>query len=293
MAFRALAPRQQTTLASHASITGVGLHTGETATITVHPAPANHGIRFIRVDRPGNPELVANVETITERQRRTALVSPTNSEAEVHTIEHLLSAIRGLGIDNVRIDINNVELPGLDGSSADFVELLDGAGGPVTLEGPDATFTPYALTQPVGIVEGYVTIVALPPLEDEFHASYVLDYPHPRLKAFVEMTLADDKAYRTEVAPARTFVTEKEAEMLQAAGLGKGANTTNTLVMGENGPRENKLRFPDEPARHKLLDLIGDLALTGQDIRARILAVRSGHATNQALAAKLVSLLPE
>ncbi len=256
-------------------MSGIGLHSGARCTVTLLPAEAGTGIVLARADLPGSPEVRAHWRYITERERRTALL---NESCEIHTVEHLLSALRGLQVDNVRVEVDAIELPGMDGSAAEYVNLVQQAG----LVEQEASRRVVTLRHPIWHVVGGMTLVALPPSAGEFHVSSTLDYPHPLLKQFVETSL-EPETYARDIAPARTFVLEQEARMLQAAGLGKGADTTNTLVMGDAGPVENSLRFPDECARHKVLDLIGDLSLLGTDLRARILSIRSGHAANQAL----------
>lgn len=275
----ALSP--QRTVGGPAVLSGPGLHSGAICTVRVVPASDDAGIVFVRVDLPEKPRIRAHFRSITHHARRTALTSPDGT-AEVHTVEHLLAAFRGLRIDNALVELDGPELPGSDGSCREYVEAILQAG----VVEQSALKRILTLDQPVAVHDGNVTIVALPPVADEFHIAYTLDYPHPALRAFVEYTL-DPDTFAREIAPARTFVMESEAMALRQLGLGKGASTQNTLVVGDFGPVDNTLRFPDEYARHKVLDLIGDLSLLGVDLRARIIAARSGHATNLKLVQKL------
>ncbi len=241
---------------------------------------------FIRTDLPGAPVIPADPPHIGREPRRTAIeVHTDEGVASVHTVEHLLSAAAGLGIDTLTVEIDGPEMPGMDGSAADFVALLD-AAGPVDLPAERPVLT---VTEPVECVaeDGSARIRALPADAPGLHLSYLLEYPAPIGRQTFECSL-DEASYRAMIAPARTFVMEAEAEALLAMGFGKGANTTNTLVVGESGVLENTLRFPDEFVRHKVLDLIGDLALGAVELHARIEAERSGHDLNRALVRKLL-----
>lgn len=252
----------------------------------VSPGPPAGGILFVRTDLPGAPCIPADPAHIGREPRRTAIeVETPDGMASVHTVEHLLSAASGLGIDTLRVEIDGPEMPGMDGSAADFVALLD-AAGPVDLELDRPRLT---VTAPVECVsaDGRSWIRALPPEGSGLSLHYVLEYPPPIGRQPFDCRL-DEASYRELIAPARTFVLEAEAEALMAMGLGKGANTTNTLVVGASGVRENTLRFPDEFVRHKVLDLIGDLALAGVELHARIEAERSGHDLNRTLVRKLL-----
>ncbi|MHC5021979.1 MAG: UDP-3-O-acyl-N-acetylglucosamine deacetylase [Planctomycetota bacterium] len=265
---------------------GVGLHSGAPATVRVLPGPAEGGIRFVRTDLPGQPVIPADPAHIGREPRRTAIeVETPDGTASVHTVEHLLSAAAGLGVDTLRVEIDGPEMPGLDGSAAEFVALLDEAG-PVALEADRPLLV---VREPVECVaeDGRSRIRALPPEVPGLHLSYLLEYPPPIGRQTFAGSL-DEAAYRELIAPARTFVMEAEAEALLAMGFGKGADTTNTLVVGESGVLENTLRFPDEFVRHKVLDLIGDLALGAVEIHARIEAERSGHDLNRALVRTLL-----
>lgn len=270
----------QRTIAREGRLSGVGLHTGEHCNVAFKPAPPNSGVTFVRTDMPGCPQLVVHPDRLCKRQRRSALADGT---VEIHTPEHLLAAATGLGIDNLIVEMDNLEMPGLDGSALAFVDCLQAAG----IVEQEAACRSFTVTEPVAIDAGGASIVALP-YHEGLRITYTLDdhngvFPAPMMLD-VEV---NEEGFITEVAPARTFVTRAEVEMLQAAGLGKGANTTNTLIFDGPEPIDNKLRFPDEAVRHKVLDLIGDLSMSTRRLNAHIVAVRSGHQTNMALVQEL------
>jgi UDP-3-O-[3-hydroxymyristoyl] N-acetylglucosamine deacetylase/3-hydroxyacyl-[acyl-carrier-protein] dehydratase len=272
-------PRWQRTVARPAELTGVGLHTGVRTTVRLKPAEPNSGVVFVRTDLPGYVRIPATVKHRVSIQRRTAL---RKGEAEVHTIEHLLSAVAGLGIDNLEVELDGPELPGADGSARPFAELLRQAG----VHEQDAPVREVTVKEPIGISQNGASLVALP--YDGLRVSYTLDYPHATLPSMHYSVEIDERGYEEEIAPARTFVLRREAEMLLAAGLGKGANTENTVVINDDGKVDGPMRFADEPVRHKVLDILGDLALIGAPLRAHIIAVKSGHELNAALVHKIL-----
>ena len=276
--------QRQRTVGQPAGLTGVALHNGKQCTVRLLPAGINDGVVFVRIDLPDKPRITGVVQNISHRQRRTALAI---GDAEVHMVEHLMSVLRAFAVDNVIVEVDSDELPGCDGSALDYVDLVDRAGI-VELDAPRKV---YVLDRIIEIQEAHANLVALPPIDGEFQIFYTLDYEqHPLLKGFLDYTLEPD-TFRQQIAPARTFVMEKEALMLQKMGFGLGANTDNTLVVGDNGPIDNELRFGDEYVRHKVLDVIGDLSLLGCDLRARIVSTRSGHLSNLKLVQKLAEEL--
>lgn len=265
--------RKQKTIQTEASVSGVGLHSGETTTVTVRPAPENTGVVFRRVDIDGAPEVAARTDYLTDRIRRTALA--LGSKAEVHTIEHLMATFFMAGIDNVYVDINGYEVPGMDGSSVPFCGMLDKAG----LVEQNAPRRAYSPVRPIGVEGSNGTSVSILP-HDGLRVSYVLDYKPDIPVQYFSMDLTND-VFRKEIAPARTFCLEREVEQMKTLGLGKGATYDNTLVVSEGGtPVNNTCRFPDEYVRHKVLDLIGDIALMNADVKGHIIAVKSGHQLN-------------
>jgi len=271
---------KQKTIANPVSLSGVGIHTGNKVSITFKPAQASSGVTFIRTDIPGAPRIQANVQSFLAAKfnRRSSI---GNSEIEVQTIEHLMSALSSLGIDNIDIEIDNNELPGLDGSAIKFVEALEKAG---IAEQEQEKYI-HVIKEPISIEDGASSITIVP--AKEFKISYTLNYDHPLLEAqFLEICV-NAGSFKTEIAPARTFCLESEASELQNQGLGLGANYENTLVVGRAGVIKNKLRFKDEFVRHKILDLIGDLGLAGCPIQGHVIALKSGHSLNLKIAQKI------
>lgn len=275
------------------SITGTGLFTGRPAACTIRPAAAGAGICFRRTDLPGSPTvaaLIANLSTAAARPafeklpaRHTALAGPG---VRILTVEHILSALTGLGITDTLIDIEGDELPIGDGSAAPFAERLAEAG----ITDLSATITPIALDRPLSVSDASGARIDALPAEAP-HYSYHLDYgPASPIPAQSASWSGDPADYTANIAPARTFCLEHEARAMQALGLFNALTPRDMLVFGPRGPIDNTLRSPNEPARHKLLDLIGDLSLAGRPILARIAANRSGHALNHEMARLLAGL---
>jgi UDP-3-O-[3-hydroxymyristoyl] N-acetylglucosamine deacetylase/3-hydroxyacyl-[acyl-carrier-protein] dehydratase len=262
----------------------VGLHTGAEVTVRLLPAPEDHGVVFVRTDLPDAPRLPADIDYVESADRRTAI---RHSGAEINTVEHLLAACHGLRVDNLVVEVDGQEMPGLDGSALPFVEALR-AAKPVEQDAKRKTFQ---LLQPLSVSEKGTdcSIVALP-AESGLSFSYMLDYAgSPYVGSQYYSVQLDEAVFTNEIAPARTFVMEEEAAALRAAGLGQGASTENTLVFGQRGVIENRLRFPDEPVRHKLLDLIGDFFLMNLDLTARIVATKAGHGLNGTMVRNLLT----
>jgi UDP-3-O-[3-hydroxymyristoyl] N-acetylglucosamine deacetylase/3-hydroxyacyl-[acyl-carrier-protein] dehydratase len=271
----------QRTIKNEASLSGVGLHTGNKVEIKLKPSPADSGINFVRIDLPGNPALRAHLSTALDLSRSPRRTSVGRDAIEVHTIEHLMAALWACGIDNILIEINNNEIPGMDGSAAEFFEILKTAG----IQTQDCPKKVFSVKEPLLVEEGDSFIAAFP--SGSLKISYTLDYDRPFLKPQYLSLFLNDNVFEKELAPARTFCLEEEAEELRRQGLGKGANYENTIVLGDNGVIKNTLRFEDEFARHKILDLIGDLYLLGFSLRAHIIAVKSGHPLNMMLLKKI------
>ncbi len=272
---------KQHTIAKPVTLKGTGLHTGNKVTITFKPADADAGVSFMRVDLPGKPAVKAYVDSLVPAERSPRRTSLADGTARVHTIEHLMAALFGLGIDNVTVETDSEEIPGLDGSSIAFVEALSRAG----LQEQEKERRFFVLKEPIFVEEDGSSITVVP--SSEFKVSYTLNYNHPLLKAqFLSLVVTSD-SFGTDIAPARTFCLEEEAAQLQSKGLGMGASYENTLVLGKNGVINNTLRFEDEFVRHKILDLLGDLSILGQPIRGHVIAVRSGHSLNLQTVKKL------
>ncbi len=281
-------PMQQT-LTGDAFLEGRGLFMGEPATVRFRPAPVNHGIVFYRNDTPdgdGPVRIPALIQNVAKRARRTTL---RNGTVAIETCEHCLSALAGLGIDNAIVEITGPEFPAADGSARPFVEALMQAG----LRQQDQPRHVFTITEPVTIEEDDAMIAALPADHPGMQVIYDLDYgDNGPMPAQVHAFNLSNGNYAEQIAPARTYVLEEEARALQAGGWGKHLTERDILVLGENGPvGDNELRFDDEPVRHKVLDLIGDLALLGCAIKGRIVAYKSGHALNHRLARQLAKML--
>jgi len=261
------------------SLTGVGLHSGETAVVVLRPA-RNPGITFVRSDLSGQPGLTLADLWMDGPAFRTTL---KRGEVEVHTVEHVLSALSGLGITEVEVSLDGPELPGLDGSAKPFAEALL-AAEPCAVAGREVQAV--TVTEAL-VVEEKGARLSIEPWADGLSVSYELHYPgEPLAQGQLTLTLTPE-AYLREIAPARTFCLKREAEALLAAGFGKGAGTHNTLVLDNGTVMDATLRFPDEPVRHKIADLLGDLYLLGRPLRGRLKAERSGHRLNRMLACRL------
>ncbi len=275
---------QQRTIAREATVSGVGLHSGEPCRLVFHPAQPDTGMVFVRTDLPGSPAITAHPSRLCQRMRRTAIAAAVDGvEVEVHTTEHLLAACQGLGIDNLRVELDAVELPGLDGSAKDFSDALRAAG--VVEQAAPRRY--WDVKEAVSVSDGKSSIVALP-YSRGLKITYTLDDHGGALGGaqVVEIDLTDE-TFTTQIAPARTFCLAKEVEMLRAIGLGKGANYQNTCVYDGTTVIGTELRFKDEACRHKILDLIGDLAHCSRKLNAHIIAVRTGHRENMLLVQEL------
>lgn len=275
--------RPQRTLAATAEVKGVGFITGARVHVRFKPAPADTGLVFYRVDRPLAPPIPARTEVVTGTQRRTTLGS---HECGVTLVEHVLAALAGLRIDNCSIELDGPEPPGLDGSADAFVTALAAAG----IAAQDADRPILTPAAPIVVGASNATITLHPATDAGLRASYLLDYgqfgPIAPQRFTCDVCPGD---FVREVAECRTFVTAEEAEELRAQGIGRHLTHADLVVFGPRGPIGNRLRFADEPARHKLLDLIGDLALCGFDLAGHVVAYRSGHALNVELAGRLAA----
>jgi UDP-3-O-[3-hydroxymyristoyl] N-acetylglucosamine deacetylase/3-hydroxyacyl-[acyl-carrier-protein] dehydratase len=280
--------RKQRTIREPFKFSGAGLHTGAEVKVRVLPAEDGHGAVFVRTDLPDRPRLQADVDYVDSRGRRTTIRA---GGADVQTVEHLLAAFHAMRIDNVLVEMDGPEMPGLDGSSLPFVEMIR-AAKPFEQVRERKQFQ---LTTPLSVGDpgGDSSIVALP-AEQGLSFSYTLDYPNsPYVGSQYHSLRLDESTFVNEIAPARTFVMQEEAQALRAAGLGKGASYENTLVFGERGVMDNRLRFPDEPVRHKLLDMIGDFYFLNMDLAARIVATKAGHALNAAIVREILKHVRE
>ncbi|RMD65568.1 MAG: UDP-3-O-[3-hydroxymyristoyl] N-acetylglucosamine deacetylase [Planctomycetota bacterium] len=286
------APDAQRTLAAPATVAGKGLFFGQASTATLKPAPPDSGIRFVRVDRDPPIEIPAVAERVVDRPRWSALAAAEDPETTVEVVEHCLAALAGLGVDNAVVEVNNRELPAGDGSAKPFAEAILEAG---LVEQP-APRRPIVVDDPIVLREGDATIAALPCAPGRCDLFFELDYSDNHNNANLGRQLFAFALHRDDfardLAPARTFALETEAKTLLNNGLCTHLQPADALVIGADGPIDNNYRYPDEPARHKTLDLLGDLALAGRPVHARIVAFRSGHTLNQQLARALRELTP-
>lgn len=265
---------KQATLARPARLSGVGLHNGQPVELEVRPAAPGTGLRFLRTDLPGTPEVRAEIGAVHRSPLCTALRS--SSGVEVSTVEHLLAALRGLGVTDADLLLDGPEVPVGDGSAAAFAALLTGAG--VIVHGSGVPYL--TLDHPVGLSYGEASLVAIPASAPRF--TYVFTHSHPAVGVQLAEFVPGRDDFLTELAPARTIGFLAEIERLRAQGLALGGSPECAVVIGEEG-YVGELRFPNEAARHKLLDLFGDLALI-PPVQAHIIGLRSGHALNAALA---------
>ncbi|MEK7483939.1 MAG: UDP-3-O-acyl-N-acetylglucosamine deacetylase [Planctomycetota bacterium] len=269
----------QQTIQQPVEFRGTGLHSGTEAILRLFPSGVNTGIWFVRKDRAGYPKVRADVMSVQEIQRRTAIVS---GSAEIHTVEHLMAALYACAITNLLVEIEGDEVPGLDGSALPFYLGIQQAG--IVKQSEKAV--EFCLKEPLTLTERNVTVEAYP-CADGLRLTYQLQYPYSWFADQEYSILLTQESFAREIASARTFVLEPEVELLKKAGLGKGATLQNTLVFNERGIIQNTLRFPDECVRHKILDLIGDLSLLNVRLKAHIVAKRSGHQANFKLALKI------
>lgn len=265
---------KQTTLSGEFTVSGVGLHLGEEATVTVKPAVANTGYRFFS----GSDEGLVRPWYIDGSKHRSIL--KLRKGTEINTVEHILAALYGMGVDNAVIEVEGSEIPGTDGSSLEFATKIAEVGV-VDLE-DEAEY--YKLKKDASAGAAGCSITATPIKENELRITYMIDYKESSLARGVIEKVITPEIFLKEIAPARTFVMQSEVESLQSAGFGKGANTQNTLVLDGDEVVNNTLRVDSEPAAHKILDIIGDLACTGVRLGAHIVACKSGHALNKKFA---------
>ena len=269
----------QRTVARRVSCTGVGLHSGAPVMLTLAPAPADAGITFVRMDL--GVEIPARHDLVVDTKLSTSLAV---GQARVATVEHVLSALHGMGIDNCRVEVDGPEIPILDGSSAPFVALINQAG--VKLQKAAKRYL--VITQPVEIREGD-KLARFEPAEG-FSVSFTADFGHPLITNQGFQVAVSDRSYEREVARARTFCFRKDIELMQSMGLAKGGSLENAIVVDEYSILNPEgLRWPDEFARHKVLDAIGDLALLGRPVLGAFTAVKGGHALNQALVKRILT----
>jgi UDP-3-O-[3-hydroxymyristoyl] N-acetylglucosamine deacetylase/3-hydroxyacyl-[acyl-carrier-protein] dehydratase len=270
---------KQRTLALSASLTGSALHTGENVTLTILPAPVGHGFKFQRIDLPDEPIVDAAAAYVKTVERATTLVQ---GMVKIHTVEHVLSALTGMGVDNALIQMDANEPPIGDGSASEYIALIKKAG----IIEQDAPRRYIDIREPVTIESNGSILVILP--DTKFRVSCTQVGPEGRFTQFLSTEITPE-IYEKEIAPARTFVFYEDVKPLMDKGLIKGGSLENAIVArGDSVLSKEPLRFPDEFVRHKILDIVGDLSLSGRFIRGHVVAVKPGHGINTE-AAKLLA----
>jgi UDP-3-O-acyl N-acetylglucosamine deacetylase len=279
--------RWQRTLQEPVVVEGTGYITGKWSRVRFRPAPPNTGILFQRIDLSEAPVIPARVEQVTGANRRTII---GHAPAQVELIEHVMAALAGLKIDNCVVELTAPEPPGLDGSSLCFVEAIIEEGG-VRLQRERRGI--FAVSEPVTITDGRATLTLHPADEPGLRVSYLLDYgTQGPIGCHRHSQPVTPERFLHDLAMCRTFLLVGEAETLRQSGIGLNTTAADLLVFGDTGPvGGNRLRYADEPARHKALDIVGDLALFGADLHGHVIGYKSGHALNAMLVRRLVQEL--
>ena len=268
----------QHTIRRSVSCSGIGLHSGEKVTLLLRPARAGYGVRFRRADL-GGVEIPATVDNVDRLHYATGL---SRDAGTVETVEHLLAALVSLGVDNVVVELNQAEVPIMDGSAASFVYLVHEAG----LKRLTRPRRYLKVLRPISLTRGEKRIALYP--SDHFKVTYSISFDHPLLRHMTHTLRVTRESFVDEIAPARTFGFLKEVEMLRQKGLALGGSLDNAVVLGETGVLNSSLRFDDEFVRHKILDVIGDLALVGYPVIGHLVAHRGGHELHAAFAEKIL-----
>ncbi len=273
--------KPQKTIKNEVKFSGRGLFGGEPSQVFFRPAEVNSGITFVRTDTPEPVSISAVAPNLAKRSRRTTLKKGT---ASIETVEHCLAAVSALGIDNLLIEVDASELPAPDCSSAKYFRVLKEA----QIVEQKTEKREFKITEPVSISAGGASIYALPNNEDELSITYDLDYAgHTGVGRQIFGCCLTPESFEKNLATARTFLLEAEAKHFQSRGMGSHLGPRDILVINSDGPIKNSFRYPNECVRHKIVDVIGDLALVGRPIKGRIVAYKSGHSLNQQLAKKL------
>ena len=271
----------QKTINGEGKITGKGLFGGKEAKVVFRPAPADTGVVFVRTDTPEAVRIAAVAPNLAERSRRTTIKKGSTS---IETVEHCLAAINAMEIDNVVVEVSGSELPAPDCSCAEYFKVLKRTG----VVEQQASRKEFVITEPISITCGDASIYALPYTEDGLNITYDLDYGgHTGVGRQIFSCQLTPESFEKNLAPARTFLLEAEAKQFQARGMGTHVSPRDILVINSDGPIKNSFRFPNECVRHKIVDLVGDLALVGRQVSGRIVAYKSGHSLNQQLVRRL------
>ena len=269
----------QKTIAGVAKCSDIGVHSGQTVNLTVKPAPTNHGIKFVRSDLPSRPCIPARFNKVVDTSLATVLGT---EEFIISTIEHLMAALAGLGIDNALVEVDSYELPIMDGSAGPFTQMLMQAG----IEDQNAPRCYFEIIEPIELSRDGKYVGIFP--DQDYRISCSIEFDHPLIQKQEYSTIITPTNFKDHIANARTFGFLQEVEYLKKFGLGQGGSLENAVIVDQNGVlNEGGLRFTDEFVRHKLLDCIGDFSLIGLPIKGHIVAKRSGHQFHHAFLEKL------
>ncbi|MEG4802163.1 UDP-3-O-acyl-N-acetylglucosamine deacetylase [Microcoleus sp. ARI1-B5] len=277
----------QSTLKSEFELSGIGLHSGEQTRVRVLPAAVGEGRYFVRIDLPGAPIIPAKIEAVCQTALSTELAGAAG--VQIRTVEHLLGALAGMGADNARIEVDGPEVPLLDGSALFWVEAIAHTGL-IPQECKEDSSPSFVLTEPIWVRHGDAFVAALPSAETRF--SYGIDFEEQAIGNQWYSWSPETESFATAIAPARTFGLARQVEQLRQAGLIKGGTLDNALVCDRSGWLNPPLRFANEPVRHKILDLAGDLSLLGTWPKAHYLAYKASHNLHVQLAKALNSQPP-
>jgi UDP-3-O-acyl N-acetylglucosamine deacetylase len=273
--------RYQRTLLRPTEVVGIGFLTGAPIRLRFAPAPPSTGVVFVRTDLQQPLSVAAHVNMVSGTQRRTTLGRPP---VQVALVEHVLAALAGMRVDNCLVELNGPEPPGLDGSAQQFVDAIKRTG--VRMQ--PARRAIYGVHEAVLVTQGGATLALHPSERDELRITYALDYgPRAPIVRQTHTETITPETFVNFISCCRTFLLESEAHELRRQGLGSRTSASDLLIFGARGVIGNRLRFADEPARHKILDLVGDLSLFGHDLRGHVVAYRSGHPLNVELVRKL------
>lgn len=274
----------QKTIKNSIKFSGVGLHTGRAVNGRIVPAAEDTGITFVRTDIPGRPELKAEASNVLTTSYATSLGT---KEFSISTVEHLLAAFYGLGVDNAVVEINGPEVPILDGSSAEFIDMIESAG----LSELCSPRKYIVIRRPIKVQENGKYVFVMPAEEMEFTVDYTIDFSHPFVTRQNFSRRFSKEVFKNEVGRARTFGFLHDVETLRKNGLARGGSLDNAIVIGEGEIlNEGGLRYPDEFVRHKVLDMMGDISLLGAPLVCRIIAHRSGHSLNYKLIQQVLKM---
>lgn len=277
--------KMQHTLKEIIEFSGIGLHTGRPVNVRLMPSGADTGIRFFRKDLPGNPCIRAVSANVVSTSYATTI--GIKGGASVSTIEHLMAAFYGMGVDNAIVELDGSEVPIMDGSAVDFIGMIESSG----FMSLPARRQYLVITKPIRVSEDDKYIYLLPPDDMEFTIDYSIDFAHPFLNKQSFARLFSKDVFRKELGSARTFGFLKDVEALRANGLARGGSLENAIVISDTEIlNEGGLRYPDEFVRHKVLDMMGDIALVGAPVIGQLIAYRSGHSLNHKLVQKVLDM---